>query len=60
MHQSSVPIGGADKQSVEILNAALLGPRSSAYHITNHSKKQYYVRLKHLVEIGLVEKQGSI
>jgi hypothetical protein len=66
MHQS-VPIVAedifsilADKQSVEILNAALLGLRSSANSIINQSKKQYYVRLKRLVEIGLIEKQGSI
>jgi len=67
MHQTSIPIMAedifsilADKQSVEILNAALIGLHSSPNPITNQSKKQYYVRLKRLVEIGLIEKQGSV
>jgi predicted transcriptional regulator len=45
-----------DKQSVEILNAASTGFLSSNA-IPNQTKKQYYVRLKRLVDIGLIEKQ---
>jgi predicted transcriptional regulator len=45
-----------DKQSVEILDAAFTGFLSSN-GIPNQSKKQYYVRLKRLVDIGLIEKQ---
>lgn len=50
----------ADKQSVEILNAAILGLRSSSNPLNSQSKKQYYVRLKRLVSIGLIEKKGSV
>ncbi len=50
----------ADKQSVEILNAAFLGLRSSSNPLNSQSKKQYYVRLKRLVSIGLIEKKGSV
>jgi hypothetical protein len=45
-----------DKQSVEILDAVFTGFLSSN-GIPNQSKKQYYVRLKRLVDIGLIEKQ---
>jgi predicted transcriptional regulator len=45
-----------DKQSVEILGAASTGFLSSN-GISNQTKKQYYVRLKRLVDIGLIEKQ---
>src|SRR4029079_2736856 len=45
-----------DKQSVEILDAAFTGFLSSN-GIPNQTKKQYYVRLKRLVDIGLIEKQ---
>jgi predicted transcriptional regulator len=48
-----------DKQSVEILGAASTGFLSSN-GIPNQTKKQYYVRLKRLVDIGLIEKQGPI
>jgi hypothetical protein len=44
-----------DKQSVEILAAASTGFLSSN-GIPNQTKKQYYVRLKRLVDIGLIEK----
>ena len=46
----------ADKQSVQILVAASTGLKSSG-GISTQSKKQYYVRLKRLVELGLIEKQ---
>jgi predicted transcriptional regulator len=45
-----------DKQSVEILGAAFTGFLSSN-GIPNQTKKQYYLRLKRLVDIGLIEKQ---
>jgi predicted transcriptional regulator len=48
-----------NKQSVEILDAASTGLQSSN-GITNQTKKQYYVRLKRLVDIGLIEKRQSI
>jgi len=43
-----------DTQSVEILDAASRGFLSSN-GIPNQTKKQYYVRLKRLVDIGLIE-----
>src|SRR6476469_1669399 len=48
-----------DKQSVEIL-AAASGGFLSSNGIPNQTKKQYYVRLKRLVDIGLIEKQRRI
>jgi hypothetical protein len=45
-----------DRQSVEILGAASTGFLSTD-GIPNQTKKQYYVRLKRLVDIGLIEKQ---
>jgi predicted transcriptional regulator len=45
-----------DKQSVEILAAASTGFLTSN-GIPNQTKKQYYMRLKRLVDIGLIEKQ---
>ena len=47
------------KQSVSILNAAHTGfhPTNG---ISNQSKKQYYVRLKRLIDVGLIEKQQRI
>lgn len=63
MFQETIPILAedifailGDKQSVEILDAAFTGFLSSN-GIPNQSKKQYYVRLKRLVDIGLIEKQ---
>jgi hypothetical protein len=50
----------ADKQSVEILNAASAGLPSSSEGIRSQTKKQYYSRLKRLVDIGLIEKRQSI
>lgn len=50
----------ADKSSMNILSAASTGFRSSSAGIPIQSKKQYYVRLKHMVEMGLIEKQDSI
>jgi hypothetical protein len=59
MHQQTVPILSedvftilGDKQSIEILESASAGMRSSSNGIRNQSKKQYYVRLKRLVEMG--------
>ena len=63
MFQETIPILAedifailGDKQSVEILDAASTGFLSSN-GIPNQTKKQYYVRLKRLVDIGLIEKQ---
>ncbi len=67
MHQETVPLLAEDvfallgnKQSVEILSAASTGLRSSSNGIGAQTKKQYYVRLKRLVDIGLIEKKQSI
>jgi hypothetical protein len=49
-----------DSQSAEILDAASIGLQSSSNGIGNQTKKQYYVRLKRLVDIGLIEKRQSI
>jgi hypothetical protein len=49
-----------DRQSVDILDAAATGLQSSSIGIGNQSKKQYYVRLKRLVNTGLIEKRQSI
>ena len=61
MFQETIPILAedifailGDKQSVEILGAASTGFLSSNA-IPNQTKKQYYVRLKRLVDIGLIE-----
>jgi hypothetical protein len=50
----------ADVSSMAILSAASTGFRSTSACIPNQSKKQYYVRLKRMVEMGLIEKQDSI
>ena len=67
MHQETVPILAedvfallGDKQSVEILTASSAGLRSTTNGIGNQTKKQYYVRLKRLVDFGLIEKHQSI
>src|SRR6476620_10896447 len=67
MHQETVPILAedvfallGDKQSVEILIASSAGLQSTSNGIGNQTKKQYYVRLKRLVDIGLIEKHQSI
>ena len=67
MYQEIVPIIAedvfailGDSQSVEILDAASIGLQSSSNGIGNQTKKQYYVRLKRLVDIGLIEKRQSI
>ena len=49
----------ADKLSVEIITAACAGLHSTN-RLTSQSKKQYYVRLKRLVEVGIIEKQESV
>ncbi|MGB8449775.1 MAG: hypothetical protein WCE25_08670, partial [Nitrososphaeraceae archaeon] len=49
-----------DKQSVEILIASSAGLQSTSNGIGNQTKKQYYVRLKRLVDFGLIEKHQSI
>jgi predicted transcriptional regulator len=49
-----------DKQSVQILTAASTGLRSSSNGIRNQTKKQYYVRLKRLVDMGFMEKHQSV
>jgi predicted transcriptional regulator len=50
----------ADKQSTKILTAASTGLRSSSNGIGSQTKKQYYVRLKRLVDTGFIEKQNSV
>ena len=67
MYQEIVPIIAedvfailGDSQSVEILDAASIGLHSSSNGIGNQTKKQYYVRLKRLVDCGLIEKRQSI
>ena len=67
MQQENVPVLAedvfamlADQQSTEIITAASTGLRSSSNGIGGLSKKQYYVRLKHLVDMGLIEKHQSI
>ena len=66
MHQQAVPLLSediftvlGDKQSVEILTASYAGLRSTSNGIGNQTKKQYYVRLKRLVDLGLIEKHQS-
>ena len=66
MHQQAVPILSediftvlGDKQSVEILTASYAKLRSTSNGIGNQTKKQYYVRLKRLVDLGLIEKHQS-
>ena len=66
MFQETIPILAedifailGDKQSVDILGAPSTGFLSSK-GIPNQTKKQYYVRLKRLVDIGLIEKQHRI
>ena len=66
MHLETVPVLAedvfaiiGDKQSVEILTAASTGLRSSN-GICGQTKKQYYVRLKRLVDMGFMEKHQSV
>ena len=65
--QSTIPVVAedvfatlADVLSMAILSGAATGFRSTSACIPNQSKKQYYVRLKRMVEMGLIEKQDSI
>ena len=67
MHQETVPLLAedvfallGDKQSVEILTASFAGLQSTSNGIGHQTKKQYYVRLKRLVDLGLIEKHQSI
>ena len=67
MHQETVPVLAddvfailGDKPSMEILTAASTGLRSSSNGISSQTKKQYYVRLKRLVDMGFIEKQNSV
>ena len=48
-----------DRYSVKILTNASTVLRSSSNGIGGLTKKQYYVRLKHLVDMGLIEKHQS-
>jgi predicted transcriptional regulator len=66
MHQQAVPVLSedvfsilGDKQSVEILTASYSGLKSTSNGIGNQTKKQYYVRLKRLVDMGLIDKHQS-
>ena len=45
---------------MEILTAASTGLRSSSNGIGGQTKKQYYVRLKRLVDMGFMEKHQSV
>jgi hypothetical protein len=50
----------ADSHSVNIFKRAYSGLRAtSKNHIDNLSKKQFYVRLKRLTDLGLIEKRDS-
>jgi predicted transcriptional regulator len=50
----------ADRHSVNIFKRAYSGLRAtSKNHIDNLSKKQFYVRLKRLTDLGLIEKRDS-
>jgi hypothetical protein len=49
-----------DRQSVEIITASYAGLKSTSNGIGNQTKKQYYIRLKRLVDMGLIEKHQSI
>jgi hypothetical protein len=67
MHQETVPLLAedvfallGDKQSVEILTASYAGLQSTSNGIGHQTKKQYYVRLKRLADLGLIEKHQSI
>ena len=67
MHQTTVSLLAedvfailGDKSSVEIITAASTGLRSCSSGIGCQTKKQYYVRLKRLVDMGLIEKNKSI
>jgi hypothetical protein len=67
LHQTTVPLLAedvftivGDKQSVEIIRAASTGLRSSSNGVGGQTKKQYYVRLKRLVDMGLIEKNKSL
>jgi predicted transcriptional regulator len=50
----------ADKLSMNIITAASRGLKSNSNGLTDQSKKQYYSRLKRLVDAGLLEKQESL
>lgn len=50
----------ADKLSMNIITAAFRGLKSNSKGLTDQSKKQYYSRLKRLVDTGLIEKQESL
>ena len=49
-----------DKQSIDIITASSTGLRSSSDGIFGQTKKQYYVRLKRLVDMGIIEKHQSV
>ena len=62
LHLETVPVLAedafaiiGDKQSVEILTTASTGLQSSSNGICGQTKKQYYVRLKRLVDMGFME-----
>jgi len=66
MHQQAVPVLSedvfsilGDKQAVAILTASYSGLKSTSNGIGNQTKKQYYVRLKRLVDMGLIDKHQS-
>ena len=45
---------------MNIITAASRGLKSNSKGLTDQSKKQYYSRLKRLVDAGLIEKQESL
>ncbi|MGI0024572.1 MAG: hypothetical protein ACREA4_05440, partial [Nitrososphaera sp.] len=51
----------SDRHSLSILKMAYSGFKaSSSIFMGNLSKKQFYVRLKRLRDLGFVEKRGSV
>jgi hypothetical protein len=67
LHQKTIPVLAedvfsimGDKQSVQILTAASTGLRSSSNGVGSQTKKQYYVRLKRLVDMGFIVKHQSV
>jgi len=50
----------SDDLSSEILNAAHTGLKSSSKGLNSQSKKQYYVRLRRLADMGIIEKDRSV
>jgi predicted transcriptional regulator len=50
----------ADRLSVDILTTAFTGLKLTSKGLTGRSKKQYYMRLKRLTDMGIIEKSESV